>query len=73
MQNNIKHHWMRQRAKILPESVKLVLVGIALIALSDAEILYFHVFFVNFCIQTDQTRVGLFVKDISGITEAKYC
>jgi hypothetical protein len=49
MQSNIKHHWMRQRGEILPEYVKLILVGIALIALSDAEFLHFRVFFVNFC------------------------
>jgi hypothetical protein len=49
MQNNIKHHWMTQRAKILPECTKLILVGIALVALSDAEFLHFRVFFVNFC------------------------
>jgi hypothetical protein len=39
----------------------LALVGIALVALSDAEFLHFHVFFANFCIQTDQTEVGLFI------------
>ena len=49
MQGNIKHHWRTQRVKILPEYVKLVLVVIALITLSDAEILHFYVFFVNFC------------------------